>query len=73
MTNSAGSQTITYAGSSINLPNLNSLFSVDANAGTRTYTIESGGTGTGSISGGTLTVTKAGTFKIGLTTAATDT
>lgn len=50
------------------------LFSFGANAGARTYSIESGTTGTGSVNNanGTLAVTTAGIFKIGLVTTQTD-
>ncbi|MDR1779677.1 MAG: carbohydrate-binding domain-containing protein [Tannerella sp.] len=71
VTNSGGSATVTYTGSAIDLSAISSLFTLDANAGTPTYSIETGGTGTGSLSGTTLTVTNVGTFTIGLTTAET--
>ena len=73
ITNTGGQQTVIYSGSGIDLSTLTALFTVDANAGVRTYTIETGGTGGGSIASDrkTLTVTQAGTFKIGLTTAET--
>ena len=53
-----------------------SLFSIPQNAGAVTYSIVTGddaGTGLGSISENKLTVTKAGTIKINVSTAATDT
>ncbi|NLC90096.1 MAG: hypothetical protein GX681_08570 [Clostridiaceae bacterium] len=74
VTNSGGLAEVTYAGTTIDLSTLTTLFTVDDNAGASTYTLEnSDTTGTGNISNSTLTVTKAGTFQIGLTTAATDT
>ncbi|MDD4509323.1 MAG: DUF6273 domain-containing protein [Oscillospiraceae bacterium] len=49
------------------------LFTFDENCGTATYSLASGGTGEGSITKeGVLTVTKAGTFKIQVDTAAHD-
>ncbi|MDR3037025.1 MAG: hypothetical protein LBU31_01235, partial [Coriobacteriales bacterium] len=76
VTNTGGSATVVYNGSAIDLSTLSGLFSVDTNAGARTYTIETGGsaTGAGTIgSDGKLTVTSAGTFTIGLATAETGT
>ena len=75
VTNSGGAATVTYAGAAFDLSTLATLFTVDASAGARTYTIEAGSTETGTIGadGKTLTVTKAGTFNIGLTTAETAT
>lgn len=61
-------QSVTYAGNTIDVT---SLFQVTAGAGTPTYTLETGGTGSGSLSGTNLTVTAAGTFSIGLETAET--
>ena len=71
--NISGAASVAYAGTTINLSSLGSLFTVDPNAGARTYTIESGGTGSGTISSanqGILTVSRAGTINIGLVTAA---
>ena len=48
-------------------------FSIDNNAGAATYTLvtgTNGGTGKGTLSGTTLTVTQTGTFKIKVSTAA---
>jgi hypothetical protein len=77
VTNTAGSATVTYAGAAIDLSTVSGLFTIDANAGTPTYSIETDGspTGEGSIAsdGKTLTVTKAGTLSIGLVTASTAT
>jgi len=70
---SGGSVSIIHSGKPIDLSTVKGLFEVDPNGGAGTYTLETGGTGTGKISADekTLTVTKTGTFKIGLTTAAT--
>jgi hypothetical protein len=77
VTNTGGSATVTYAGTTIDLSSLGSLFTIDADAGTPTYSIEATGspTGEGSIGGDnkTLSVTRAGAFTIGLVTAATGT
>jgi hypothetical protein len=74
VTNIGGSATVTYDGDSINLSALSGLFTIDPNAGAPTYSIETGGTGIGSMfDDTTLTVTAAGTFTIGLITAATAT
>jgi len=74
VSNSSGSATVAYASAGFDLSDIGGLFAVDANAGARTYTIESGGTGTGTIGADnkTLTVTKSGTFTIALVTAGTD-
>ncbi|GHU67367.1 hypothetical protein FACS189413_02000 [Bacteroidia bacterium] len=74
VTNIGGSATA-YTTGSIDLSALSSLFTVGSGAGARTYSIESGGTGTGSINSDnkTLNVTAAGTFNIRLATAATNT
>jgi hypothetical protein len=61
----------TYSGGGFYLNSL--LFTVDINAGARTYTIEEGSTGTGTFSGDVLRVTKAGVFRIGLETAESST
>ena len=73
--NTANSVTTTYAGSSFNLTAspLSGLFNV-VSTGTRTYSIEPSGpggspTGAATISGNTLTVTKAGIIYVGLVTA----
>jgi len=73
--NTGASASIAYTGAPIDLSTLSGLFAVDVNAGTRTYSIETGGMGKGTIGtdGKTLNVTKVGTFKIGMTTAATAT
>jgi len=73
VSNSGGSATVTYASAGFDLSGIASLFTVDANAGAQAYTIESGGTGTGTVGADnkTLTVTKSGTFTIALVTAAT--
>lgn len=64
-------QTVTYNGNAIDL---GTLFTIDKNAGTCTYIIEkSGTTGVGTINSGKLTVTKAGVFKVAMTTAANNT
>ncbi|MEK8215441.1 NEW3 domain-containing protein [Paenibacillus sp. FSL L8-0463] len=75
--NTAGSAAMTYDGNLINLAEVSGLFDVDSNAGERTFSIEAGGaaTGEGAIAADhkTLTVTKPGTFIIGLVTAKTAT
>ena len=58
--------TITFANQPYNVA---AMFTVDANAGAAQYAI-TGGTGEGTLSGTQLTVTKVGTFTIGLTTEA---
>ena len=75
VTNISGSATVTYSGDTFDLSAIAALFTVDAGAGARTYTIEAGGTGTGSIGADnkTLTVTAAGILNIGLATEATAT
>ncbi len=73
VTNTAGTAAVTYSSTTIDLAALIDLFTVDANAGTRTYTIETGGSGAGTIAGNILTVTEAGTIQIGLVTAETET
>jgi len=75
VSNTGGSATVTFAGTTIDLSTVSGLFTVDPNAGDRTYTIESGGTGWGMIQSDnkTLAPGAAGTFIIGLTTAATAT
>ena len=45
-------------------------FTVDTNAGAATWSLEAGGTGVGTLNGTTLTVTRAGTFFIKVSTAA---
>lgn len=71
--NTTGTATVTYSGTTVDLTDVSGLFSVDSNAGARTYTVETGGTGAGTITGSLLNVTKAGTINIGLTTAETAT
>jgi hypothetical protein len=72
-----GATSVTYAGAAINLATVSGLFTVDSGAGARTYTLEtppSEGGGEGLINNGTtLSVTKAGAFRIGLATAESDT
>ena len=70
VTNVGGAATVTYAGATFDVSTIPGLFTIDPNAGAPTYTILAGGTGEGTLSGSILTVTKAGTFNIGLTTAA---
>lgn len=60
-------KTITYDG---NTYDVSQLFGIDSNAGAATYALVSGGTGEGTLSGTTLTITKVGTFDIKVTTAA---
>ena len=69
--NTGGAATVDFAGSTFDLTAIDGLFAIDPNAGARIYTIQSGGTGEGFIGADkkTLTVTRAGTFVIGLTTA----
>lgn len=62
---------ITYNVTGVNLAT--HLFSADPNAGARTYTIEAGSTGYGTISGDNLTITRAGVFNIGFVTAESST
>ena len=55
---------ITYTGETVDV---SQYFSIDNNAGAATYTLvtgTNGGTGKGTLSGTTLTVTQTGTFKI---------
>lgn len=73
VSNTSGTGSVTYNGTLIDLTSVSGLFIVDSNAGARTYRVESGGTGTGTISGSSLTVTRAGIIRIGLETAETDT
>ena len=76
VTNKAGAATVTYNNATIDLSGVSGLFTVDPQAGQRTYSIESEGTtGAGIIAAGTtkLTVTRDGVFKIGLVTADTAT
>ncbi len=72
VTLSPGSASVTFAGSPIGLSSISGLFTVDSGAGARTYSLEaapSEGSGEGQINGTSLSVTKAGVFKIGLETA----
>ncbi len=57
---------VTYDGSTIDV---SALFAIDKNAGTAAYTVTNG-TGTGTLAGSSLTVTKAGTFTVTVSTAA---
>ena len=67
--NVGNNNTVTYAGSDLDVSAL--LFTLDPYAGTPTYTQEFGGSGEGFFDGttGILTVDKTGTFIIALTTA----
>ena len=61
---------IAYTGATVDV---SQYFSIDTNAGTATYTLvtgTNGGTGEGTLSDTTLTVTHTGTFKIKVSTAA---
>ena len=61
---------ITYTGENVDV---SQYFSIDNNAGAATYTLvtgTNGGTGKGTLSGTTLTVTQTGTFKIKVSTVA---
>ena len=71
--NTGGSANITFKGTTIDLKQLPSLFTVDQNAGNRIYAVEEGGSGAGTITGSILTVTKAGTIRISLATEKTQT
>ena len=54
---------------------VSNLFNIDPNAGNATYTLSENtdeGAGTATLEGNILTVTKAGTIKVSLTTAQTD-
>ena len=73
VTNTAGTAAVMYMGTTIDLASLSTLFTVDTNAGARTYTVEPGGTGEGTINGSILTVEKAGPIQIGLATSETET
>lgn len=57
---------VTYNGSAIDV---SELYTIDENAGAESYSI-TGGTGEGTLSGSTLTVTKAGTFIVTVHTEA---
>lgn len=57
---------ITYDG---NFYDVAQLFNIDTNAGAATYAV-TGGTGTGTLNGSSLDISKSGTFTIKLTTAA---
>lgn len=69
--NAGHSASIIYDGTTFNLDTITGLFTIPGD-GERTYQIVSGGTGTASVSGRILTVTRAGTIIIGLTTSQTD-
>jgi hypothetical protein len=74
--NEGKTATVTYDPNGIDLDEISGLFAIDTNAGVRTYTVEETGnpTGAGEIkTSSTLTVTKSGTFTIGLATAINDT
>ena len=61
---------VAYTGATIDV---SQYFTIDSHAGTATYSLvvgENGGTGMGTLSGTTLTVTKTGTFKIKVETLA---
>ena len=61
---------IAYTGATVDV---SQYFSIDTNAGTATYALvtgTNGGTGKGTLSGTTLTVTQTGTFKIKVSTVA---
>ena len=66
--NSGADKEITYNGETYNV---SEMFSIDENAGAAIYTI-TGGDGAGALDGSVLTITKAGTITIKLTTAAND-
>ena len=68
VSNNKTDSTITYDGQPFDV---SSLFTPDANAGTASYSIQPGGTGEGSLDGNILTITKVGTFNIGMVTAQT--
>ncbi|WP_274519420.1 beta strand repeat-containing protein [Lactococcus reticulitermitis] len=78
ITNGGGATTVIYGDAFFNdnkldLSALDSLFNIDANAGVRTYTLDTGGSGQGTMDedNKTLNVTTVGTFIIGLETAET--
>ncbi len=48
---------------------VSAMFTLDAHAGDVTYSITAGGTGNGTLDGSRLTITKAGTIRITVTTA----
>ena len=63
-------RSISYTGAAIDV---SSYFNIDTNAGAATYSLitgADGGTGVGSLDGTALTVTRTGTFKIKVNTAA---
>lgn len=63
----ASKHTVVYSGSIINV---SKLFTLDTNAGTATYTVTNG-SGAANFASPYLTITKAGTFTVSVTTAAT--
>jgi len=80
VTVTTGTATVPYSASAIDVATLPDFHSVTTPAGSpgqpgaRTYTIAAGGTGEGTITeDGKLTVTKVGTFNIGLAIAQTNT
>ncbi|MEO3944161.1 S-layer homology domain-containing protein [Gorillibacterium sp. CAU 1737] len=72
-----GNASVVYAGTTIDLSSVSGLFTVTNGAGARTYSLEaasSEGSGEGQLNNGTsLSVTKAGIFRIGLVTAESST
>lgn len=70
--NTASDAVVTFSAEGFNITTLN-LFEIDPNAGAQSYSIESDGSGQGTITENILTVTKAGLFRISLETAETDT
>lgn len=71
----AAALTVTHTGKNVQITytgetyDVSEMFEVDANAGNESYTVM-GITGEGTLNGTDLTVTKAGTFTVKLTTAA---
>jgi len=70
VTHKATDDEITYDGSTYDV---SAMFTVDPNAGEASYEIMTGSTGAGELNGSVLTITRAGTLSIRLTTAANDT
>ena len=64
--NSGTSKSITYDGNTYDVAE---MFTIDENAGEASYAIV-GGTGAGTLNGSVLTITKAGTIEVQLSTAA---
>jgi hypothetical protein len=67
VTNSGANQTIYFSGTTYDV---SQMFTKDTNAGTPTYSVVAGGTGAGTLRGSNLTITRAGTITIQMTTAA---